>query len=262
MLKRSWKYFAVAACVLAVACNSGKAPAEAALKLADEAVNGARAEAERLVPDDFKSLSDDLAAAKDAFAKGDYKGALAAATVDPAEGQRRAGQGQGEEGRAHGPVELARRRACRRWSRPSRAGSTSSPSRRSSRRAWTRRSWRPPRTGSRPPRTAGPRRRPRRLRATGRKRSPRPTRSRPRRPRSWVSSGWTRPEAPPAVEVASLRFGSSKGPLPRALFLLEREDAWGQTCISGLRSRPLGVPEMHVRPRLLLPLDRGRAAST
>lgn len=80
MLKRSWKYFAVAACVLAVACNSGKAPAEAALKLADEAVNGARAEAERLVPDDFKSLSDDLAAAKDAFAKGDYKGALAAAT--------------------------------------------------------------------------------------------------------------------------------------------------------------------------------------
>ena len=80
MLKRSWKYFAVAACVLAVACNSGKAPAEAALKLADEAVNGARAEAERLVPDEFKSLSDDLAAAKDAFAKGDYKGALAAAT--------------------------------------------------------------------------------------------------------------------------------------------------------------------------------------
>lgn len=79
MLKQSWKYLAVAACVLAVACNSGKAPAEAALKLAEEAVNGARAEAENLVPDDFKSLSDDLAAAKDAFTKGDYKGALAAA---------------------------------------------------------------------------------------------------------------------------------------------------------------------------------------
>jgi hypothetical protein len=31
------------------------------------------------VPDDFRSLSDDLAAAKDAFAKKDYKGALAAA---------------------------------------------------------------------------------------------------------------------------------------------------------------------------------------
>ncbi len=79
MRRQLGKYFAVAACVLAVACNSGKAPAEAALKLADEAVASARAEAEKLVPDDFKSLSDDLAAAKDAFAKGDYKGALASA---------------------------------------------------------------------------------------------------------------------------------------------------------------------------------------
>lgn len=79
MLKKTWRYLAAAACVLAVACNSGKAPAEAALKLAEEAVNGAQAEAASLVPDDFKSLSDDLAAAKDAYAKGDYKGALAAA---------------------------------------------------------------------------------------------------------------------------------------------------------------------------------------
>ena len=79
MLKQSWKSLAVVACVLAIACNSGKAPAEAALKLAEEAVNSARAEAESLVPDDFKSLSDDLAAAKEAYAKGDYKGALAAA---------------------------------------------------------------------------------------------------------------------------------------------------------------------------------------
>ena len=79
MLKQSWKYLAVVACVPAIACNSGKAPAEAALKLAEEAVNSARGEAESLVPDDFKSLSDDLAAAKEAYAKGDYKGALAAA---------------------------------------------------------------------------------------------------------------------------------------------------------------------------------------
>ena len=79
MLKQSWKYLAAAACALAVACNSGKAPAEAALKLAEESVNSARTEAESLVPDDFKSLSDDLAAAKEAYAKGDYKGALAAA---------------------------------------------------------------------------------------------------------------------------------------------------------------------------------------
>ena len=79
MLKQSWKSLAVVACVLAIACNSGKAPAEAALKLAEEAVNSARGEAESLVPDDFKSLSDDLAAAKEAYAKGDYKGALASA---------------------------------------------------------------------------------------------------------------------------------------------------------------------------------------
>jgi len=79
MRKTIWRSLAAAACVLAVACNSGKAPAEAALKQAEEALNGARAEAETLVPDDFKSLSDDLAAAKDAFAKGDYKGALASA---------------------------------------------------------------------------------------------------------------------------------------------------------------------------------------
>jgi hypothetical protein len=79
MLKQSWKYFAAVACALAIGCSSGKAPAEAALKLAEEAVNSARAEAENLVPDDFRSLSDDLAAAKDAYAKGDYKGALASA---------------------------------------------------------------------------------------------------------------------------------------------------------------------------------------
>ena len=79
MRKQFWKSLAAVACALAIACNSGKAPAEAALKLAEEAVNSARGEAESLVPDDFKSLSDDLAAAKEAYAKGDYKGALAAA---------------------------------------------------------------------------------------------------------------------------------------------------------------------------------------
>jgi hypothetical protein len=79
MRKQSWKYVVALACALTIACNSGKAPAEAALKLTEEAVNSARTEAENLVPDDFRSLSDDLAAAKEAFAKKDYKGALAAA---------------------------------------------------------------------------------------------------------------------------------------------------------------------------------------
>ncbi len=79
MLKRSWTYAIALACAAALACSSGRAPAEAALKLAEEAVNGARAEGEKLVPDDFRSLSDDLTAAKDAMAKGDYKTALASA---------------------------------------------------------------------------------------------------------------------------------------------------------------------------------------
>jgi hypothetical protein len=79
MRKQPWKYLMVLACVAAVACNSGKGPAEAAMKLAEEAVASAKTAAEQFVPDDVKSLSDELAAAKDAFTKGDYKGALASA---------------------------------------------------------------------------------------------------------------------------------------------------------------------------------------
>ncbi len=79
MLKSSWKYALALVCAATLACNSGKAPAEAAMKLAEEAVSGAQTEAANLVPDDMKSLSGDLAAAKDMMAKGDYKGALAAA---------------------------------------------------------------------------------------------------------------------------------------------------------------------------------------
>ena len=79
MLKTSWKYALALVCAATLACNSGKAPAEAAMKLAEEAVAGAQTEAASLVPDDMKSLSDDLAAARDAMTKGDYKTALASA---------------------------------------------------------------------------------------------------------------------------------------------------------------------------------------
>jgi hypothetical protein len=79
MLKTAWKSALVLVCAAAVACNSGKAPAEAAMKLAEEAVNSVRGEAEKLVPDDFKSLSDDLNVARDQMTKGDYKAALASA---------------------------------------------------------------------------------------------------------------------------------------------------------------------------------------
>jgi hypothetical protein len=80
MRTKSWKYALALVCATALACNSGKAPAEAAMKLADEAVAAARTEAGNLVPDDMKSLTDDLNAAKDAMAKGDYKAALASAS--------------------------------------------------------------------------------------------------------------------------------------------------------------------------------------
>jgi len=79
MLKTAWKSALVLVCAAALACNSGKAPAEAAMKLAEEAVNSVRGEAEKLVPDDFKSLSDDLNVARDQMTKGDYKAALASA---------------------------------------------------------------------------------------------------------------------------------------------------------------------------------------
>ena len=82
-MKNFWKYILVAIGVATLACNSGKAPAEAALKLADDAVNAARPAAEKYVPEEFKALADELAAAKEAFGKGDYKGALAAAQSIP-----------------------------------------------------------------------------------------------------------------------------------------------------------------------------------
>lgn len=65
------------------ACDSGKAPAETAMKLADEAVTQAKAMAAKLVPDQTASLESALAAAKDKFAKGDYKAALADAQAIP-----------------------------------------------------------------------------------------------------------------------------------------------------------------------------------
>ena len=79
MIKTSWKYALALVCAATLACNSGKAPAEAAMKAAEEAVAGAQTEAANLVPDDMKSLSDDMAAARATMAKGDYKTALASA---------------------------------------------------------------------------------------------------------------------------------------------------------------------------------------
>ena len=62
---------------LAAGCNKG--PAEAALKAADEAIAKVAPDAEKFVPEQFKTLTDAAAAAKASFDKGDYAAALAAA---------------------------------------------------------------------------------------------------------------------------------------------------------------------------------------
>jgi len=61
---------------LAAAC--GKAPAEQALKAADAAMEAARPDVEKYLPAQWKTLSDDAAAAKAQFEQGSYKEALAA----------------------------------------------------------------------------------------------------------------------------------------------------------------------------------------
>jgi hypothetical protein len=69
---------------LALVYGCSKAPADAAIKAAESAVEAAKPLAEKFVPDQMKSLSDALADAKDKFGKGDYSGALAAAKDLPA----------------------------------------------------------------------------------------------------------------------------------------------------------------------------------
>jgi len=61
------------------ACASNSKPAEEAIKAAEAAINAAKGDAVKYVPDQVKGLEDGLQAAKDAFAKKDYKAALSAA---------------------------------------------------------------------------------------------------------------------------------------------------------------------------------------
>jgi hypothetical protein len=68
--------------LLAAGCSKG--PAEAALKAADEAIAKVAPEAEKFVPDQYKTLTDAAAEAKASFDKGDYAAALAAAKDLPA----------------------------------------------------------------------------------------------------------------------------------------------------------------------------------
>jgi len=64
--------------LFAAACGSEKKPAEEAIKAAEAAINSAKGEAVKYIPDQVKGLEDGLKAAKEAFEKKDYKGALSA----------------------------------------------------------------------------------------------------------------------------------------------------------------------------------------
>ena len=62
---------------LLAACGSAdKVPAETALKAAEAAVNTAKAEVSKYMPDQASALDAGLAAAREKFNKGDFKGAL------------------------------------------------------------------------------------------------------------------------------------------------------------------------------------------
>jgi hypothetical protein len=78
------KYLSIIVAALVVfslaACSGGKAPAEQAIKAAEEAFNAAKGEAVKYVPDQVKAVEDALSAAKDSFAKKDYAAATSAAT--------------------------------------------------------------------------------------------------------------------------------------------------------------------------------------
>jgi hypothetical protein len=70
---------ALACCFALIACSTSKAPAEAAIKAADEALAGVKADASVYIPDQLKVVEDSLAAAKESFQKGEYQQALTGA---------------------------------------------------------------------------------------------------------------------------------------------------------------------------------------
>jgi len=83
-MKNVLKMTALVLCCVALVACSQKGPAEAALAAATSAVDAVKADAGKYVPDQAKSLTAALAAAKDLFDKGDYKAALDAAQTIPA----------------------------------------------------------------------------------------------------------------------------------------------------------------------------------
>ncbi len=79
MSKRIMLTIIAVACLALIACSTAKAPADSAIKAADEALAGVKADASIYVPDQLKDVEDALATAKDNFQKGEYQQALAGA---------------------------------------------------------------------------------------------------------------------------------------------------------------------------------------
>jgi hypothetical protein len=79
--------FALLAVVAALAATCSKAPAEAALKAADQAVASARVEGEKFAPEQLKALMDAAKSAHERFDRADYPAAKASADAVVAEAQ-------------------------------------------------------------------------------------------------------------------------------------------------------------------------------
>jgi hypothetical protein len=74
--------------ILLAACGSGdKGPAETALKAAEEAINTAKGDVSKYMPDQASSLDSALAATKEKLSKGDYKAVLSDAPALTAKAQ-------------------------------------------------------------------------------------------------------------------------------------------------------------------------------
>lgn len=76
---QSKSIFGLLAAVAALATACSKAPAEAALKAADEAVTAASRDGEKFAPEQLRDLTDTAKAAHGVFDRGDYAGAKTAA---------------------------------------------------------------------------------------------------------------------------------------------------------------------------------------
>src|SRR5579863_10668184 len=65
--------------MLIIGCANQKGPATQAIASAETALAAVRDQAQKYVPDQLQAVDAQIASAKDAFAKGDYKAVLAAA---------------------------------------------------------------------------------------------------------------------------------------------------------------------------------------